>query len=239
MSLAQKTETWGNVNHSWLGSARGRTSTQTIEMKVSAFTLGTHAPNGYFPDGIALAKPTSGANAGFGVPLASRVDEQQTITITGTPTGGTIALTLDGETVSGIAYNATAATVKTALETLSNVSLGDIVVTGGPGPGTPWVVTFSVATKWAGRDVPQMTAASSLTGGTAPVVAVTTTTAGGSGVTDGSDILAGFLLFPKAVAAGDAVTHGALLDTGRIIVASLPFTLSVNQRATNPHFVWA
>lgn len=237
MKLAQTTETFGNQSHSWLGSARGRTSTRTVALKVSAFTANTHYPNGYFPDGLPLAVPTSGSNAGFAVPLAARVNEGQTVTITGGPTGGSITLTLDGETTAAIAYNATAATVKTTLENLSNVRVGSVTVTGGAGPATPWVVTFD-GTQYGGLDVPQMTATSSLTGGTSPVVAVTTTTAGGSGVADGSDVLAGFLLFPQGVTTGDTVVHGPLLDTGRVITANLPVALSANQRATNSHFVW-
>jgi hypothetical protein len=237
MKLASTTETFGNVSHTWLGSARGRTSAQTASLKVSAFTPNTHYPNGYFPDGLPLAKATSGANAGFYVPLAARPNEGQTVTITGTPTGGTFTLTLDGETTGAIAYNAAASAVTTALEGLSNIRVGAVVVTGGPGPGTPWVVTFS-GTQHQGTDMPQMTAASSLTGGTSPTVVVTTTTAGGSGVSDNSDVLAGFLLFPQSVSASDSVIHGPLLDVGRIIVANLPVALSAAQRATNTQFVW-
>lgn len=237
MKLAQTTETFGNVNHSWLGSARGRTSTRTVALKVSAFTANTHYPNGYFPDGLPLAVPTSGANAGFAVPIGARPNEGQTVTITGVPTAGTFTLTLDGETTAAIAYNASAAAVTTALEGLSNIRVGSVTVTGGPGPGTPYVVTFS-GTQYSGTDVPQMSATSSLTGGTAPAVAVTTTTAGGSGTSDGSDVLAGFLLFPQSVASTDTVIHGPLLDVGRIIVANLPIALSANQRATNTQFVW-
>src|SRR5436190_22212389 len=82
----------------------------------------------------------------FDLPLARL--NAQTITIEGTPTGGTFTVTYtsqDGrtETTYGIAYNANAAAVQTALETLANVSAGDVTVSGGPGPGTPWVVTIN------------------------------------------------------------------------------------------------
>lgn len=238
MKLKQSEEVFGNQNHSWLGSARGLDSTRPVALKVSAFTANVHFPSLFFPDGLALALPTSGANAGFAVPMAAKANEGQTVTITGIPTGGTFTLTLDGETTAAIAYNATAAAVTTALENLSNVRVGSVTVTGGPGPTTPWVVTFT-GTQYSGTDVPQMTATSSLTGGTAPAVAVTTSTAGGSGVTDGSDILAGFLAYPQAVTAADTVVHGPLLDHGRIITANLPIALSAQQRATNSQFVWA
>lgn len=101
--------------------------------------------------------------------------EVQTVTITGTPTGGDLTLTLAGETTGAIAYNAAAGAVETALEALPGIEPGDVSVTGGPGPGTPWVVTFTAAQ----GNVGQMTAnGSGLTGGVAPAVAVTTTTPG-------------------------------------------------------------
>jgi hypothetical protein len=103
-------------------------------------------------------------------------NEVQTVTITGAPTGGTFTLTWSGQTTAAIARNATATTVRTSLEALSNIGVGDVTVTGGPGPTTPWAVTFTGAL--SATDVPQMTATSSLTGGTTPAVAVTTTNAG-------------------------------------------------------------
>jgi len=120
---------------------------------------------------------------GGSVLLTGGTNEAQTVTITGTPTGGTFTLTYDGQTTSAIAYNATAATVDAALEALSNLGPGDVTVTGGPGPGAAWVVTF--AGTRAGINVPQMTATASLIGGTTPAVAVTTTTSGGGGTVRG------------------------------------------------------
>ncbi|MEU8136579.1 hypothetical protein [Streptodolium elevatio] len=109
--------------------------------------------------------------------------EQQQVAITGTPTGGTFTLTFDGETTSGIAYNATAANVKTALEALPNVEAGDITATGGALPGTPVVVTFGGSL--SGTNVAQMTgSAASLTGGTTPAVVVTTTAGGAVSMLD-------------------------------------------------------
>lgn len=99
-------------------------------------------------------------------------NEVQTVTITGTPTGGSFTLTYGGNTTGAIAYNATAGAVQTALRALPNTQ--DAVVAGGPGPGTPWTVTWG-----NGKDVAQMSATGSFTGGTAPAVAVTTTTPGG------------------------------------------------------------
>lgn len=107
-------------------------------------------------------------------------DEVQTVTITGTPTGGTFTLTFDGQTTANIAYNAIGSAVQSALVALSNLNTGDVVVTGGPGPGTPYVVTFGGAK--GSQDVPTMTASGTLlTGGTTPAVGVAVTTPGAPG----------------------------------------------------------
>jgi hypothetical protein len=118
------------------------------------------------------ARPLQGAP----VPAAG-VDEVQTITITGTPTGGTYTLTFSGQTTSAIPYNATASAVQSALEALSNIAAGDVLCAGGPHPGTPVTATFGG--NYDGADVPQMTATGSFTGGTTPAITVTTTTPGG------------------------------------------------------------
>lgn len=67
-------------------------------------------------------------------------------------TGGTFTLTFDGQTTGNIAYDATAGTVETALEALSNIT--NVTVTGTGAPDDPWVITFMDSTD----DVPLMTA---------------------------------------------------------------------------------
>lgn len=69
-------------------------------------------------------------------------NEKQSIRIPADCNGGTFTLTFDGQTTGTIAYNANAATVLAALEALSNIAPGDVIVTGGAGPATPWVVEF-------------------------------------------------------------------------------------------------
>jgi hypothetical protein len=106
--------------------------------------------------------------------------EVQRITITGTPTGGTFTLTFNSQTTTGIAYNATASAVQTALEALSNIDPGDVTATGGSLPGS--FVTLTFGGQYAGTDVAAITANSaSLTGGTTPTVTPTTITPGGTG----------------------------------------------------------
>ncbi|MFE5332953.1 hypothetical protein ACFRCG_41875 [Embleya sp. NPDC056575] len=105
--------------------------------------------------------------------------EVQTVTITGSPTGGTFTLTYDSQTTGAIAYNATSTVLKAALEALSNIDVGDVTCAGGPLPGTAITVTFGGGL--SGTNVVQMTASGvGLTGGTTPAVTVTTTTGGGT-----------------------------------------------------------
>lgn len=67
--------------------------------------------------------------------------DQQDIALTGGPTGGTFTLTFSGQTTSALAFDATAATIDTALEALSNIGAGDVSV--GGNPGGPWRVVFT------------------------------------------------------------------------------------------------
>ncbi len=59
-------------------------------------------------------------------------------------TGGTFALSFDGQTTAAIAYNATAATVEAALELLSTIGAGNIDLTESATPGfTTYQCTFA------------------------------------------------------------------------------------------------
>ena len=51
-----KTETFGAGDQSWLRSSHGLRNAKTEMVNVSAFTAGTHYPNGYIPSGTPVAK---------------------------------------------------------------------------------------------------------------------------------------------------------------------------------------
>lgn len=112
--------------------------------------------------------------------LGSNTNAQQTLTLTGTPTGGTFTLTFNGQTTAPISYNASSAAVSAALAALSNIgSTANIAVTGGALEAAPIVVQFEGF--WGNQPVALMTANSSgLTGGTSPVVTPTTSVTGTS-----------------------------------------------------------
>lgn len=103
-------------------------------------------------------------------------DDVQTITITGTPTGGTFTLTLDGQTTSPLAFSASAGAVQAALEALTNIGTGNVLCSGGALPGSGVVCTFRAG--MAFRPVDLMTSTDSFTGGTAPASHVAHTTPG-------------------------------------------------------------
>src|SRR5260370_18852434 len=85
-----------------------------------------------------VAKQYFDSSAAFTV--QSKQDEVQTLTITGGPTGGTFTLTFGSQTTATINWNDSAATVQTRLQALSSIGAGNALVTGGPGPATPFIV---------------------------------------------------------------------------------------------------
>lgn len=134
--------------------------------------------------GTVMAKITSGSEAGkIGPYQAAGTNEVQTITKSGTVSGGTYTLTVDGETTAAIPYDATASQIKTAIAALAGVEADDITVTGGPLHSTPVVVTF-VGVE-GGRDVPAITIDTTALTGSTPGASVAQTTQGVAGATDG------------------------------------------------------
>lgn len=124
--------------------------------------------------------------------LGTNQNDVQTVTVTGTPTGGSFTLTYGGQVTGNIAYNASAATVQAALVALSNIGNStNVAVTGGALPGSAVVVTFQGL---LGNEpqTPMTANGAGLTGGTTPAVTVTHTTPGTTaekiiGVFDGPD----------------------------------------------------
>jgi hypothetical protein len=118
------------------------------------------------------------ANVQVFVDQAAGTNEVDSLTTTGTPTGGTLTLTVNGQTTAGIAFNAAAATVQSALEALSNVAVGDVTCTGG---ALPTAVTITWGGNLAGQPVTVTANGAGLTGGTTPTAVVTNTTPGSLG----------------------------------------------------------
>lgn len=142
-----------------------------------------------------VASFTFSANAQSGDPLPGKTgpilvtgttpingtNEVQTITIGGTPTGGTFTLSFKGKTTGAVSWSSTnsvlVANIDGALEGLATVGTNGVttaVATATNGIGT-YTVTFGG--NLAKLDVPVITASSSLSG-TSPTLAIATTTPG-------------------------------------------------------------
>lgn len=145
------------------------------------FTEDAYAVGKRCDESLVVTVPTC-VNGGYGGPITvtcnSPANEVQSLATTGTPTGGTITLTFQGQTTTAIAYNASAATVQAALLALSNLDSGEVTAAGGALGTAPVTLTF--AGRYAGANVPKMTVTTALTGGTNPTAAITVTTEGGS-----------------------------------------------------------
>jgi len=101
-------------------------------------------------------------------------NEHQTVLVVAD--GGTFPLTFEGQTVTGIAWNATAAAIKTALATLSNLDAAEIVTTGGPVNSV--AVNIEFKGRWAGHNVDLMTSSTASLTGSGKAVTVGTPVAG-------------------------------------------------------------
>jgi hypothetical protein len=211
------------VGRPWLMSTLGIEANQTVTLDLTQFSETLHwteaskyQPERKLKSGIPLGKNTS---TGLWEPYSPVTNEVQTATITGSPTGGTFTLTFSGQTTVAIAYNATAATVQSALEALSNVAPGDIVVTGNA--GGPYTLTFGG--QYLGDNVASITATASLTGGTTPGVTMATTTAGGTATaSDGTQTFRGFLFTEVSFYPGSTKVGAPLMVHGQIDVSKLP-----------------
>lgn len=94
--------------------------------------------------------------------LSYREYQMQSLTLNGDPDGGTFTLTFNGQTTGPIAFDADAADVQAALEALSTIGAGNIVVTE-TSEGADYFFQFQGV--FADQDVPMMSAnGSGLTG---------------------------------------------------------------------------
>jgi hypothetical protein len=165
-------------NNEFLRSTKNKlTESYTVaKASITAQTIDGVANQKILPKGMVMAKITSGDDAGKIGPFqgGTLANEVQTITITGTPAGGTYRLAFNGVATAALNHNADAATIQAALLALPNVGPTDLAITG----TGPWTVTYGG--NLAGQNVAPITLdTNSLTGGTNPTVVIATTTQGG------------------------------------------------------------
>lgn len=203
---------YASTNPVW---ARDLLKSENHGVLVSGDLLLGKYTDGVVPSGTLIAvTATAGANFGLGGTYGGTTDEVQTVTVGGSGLTS-FTLTFSGQTTAAIAAAATAAQVQTALEALSNIGVGDVVVTGNA--GGPWTVTFAGAL--ADTDVAQMT--STPTGGSGTVT-VATTTAGGVDVNSaGLGKAVGLLINETKVKAGGRYLV-SLMHAGTVTRRLLP-----------------
>ncbi len=229
------------VGRPWLMSTLGIEANETITLDLSKFSETLHwteaskyQPERKLKSGIPLGKLSS---SGLFAPYNAVSNEVQTLTVTGGPTGGTFTITWNGQTTASIPYNATAAQVQTALEGLSNIAPGDVVVTGNA--GGPWTLTWGGAQ--LGENVAAPTTTEAFTGGTSPDITIATTTAGGAAATaDGADVFAGFLFTEVSFYPGSTKAAAPLMVHGQIDPSKLPVAFDPTDvpAGSNTNFVY-
>lgn len=151
----------------------------------------------------------NGNASGLGTPLRNAgapgngTNHVETLTTTGTPTGGTFTLTYMGWETAAIAFDAAAAAVQAALEALPSVGAGDIVCSGGALP--TGVVMTRAANLQKLNDGNIAMGTNSLTGGTTPTTDIAQTTPG---------VTADHRLAPKGAQVIDTTNGIAYINTG-------------------------
>lgn len=138
------------------------------------------------------------------VVVQAEYDEIQTVTITGTPTGGTFVLRFGGQNTTALNWNCSSSDMQTALRALSSITGSNVIVTGGPGPGTPFIVEFTGTMGYASQALITLQT-NSLTGGSSPSVTITEFEAGSTWTT----ITSGFTLYRVYARAVFAVAQAA------------------------------
>jgi hypothetical protein len=154
-------------------SADGAPESKMGGVTVDWSTVTAAGSDTLWPDGTTVL--TGQKALRFGQILAQITQrEVQTVTVSGTPTGGNTVL---GVVIAGVShtvtvpYNATA----TSAQALFDTALGTNVATvsGGALPGTALTVTFNVS-----ENVATMTHTDAYTGGSSPAAAIATSTQG-------------------------------------------------------------
>lgn len=117
----------------------------------------------------------------YGTPTEG-VDEVQTLTIGGTPTGGSFQLGFGGKTTAAINWtdvdSTLVAAIDSALEALSNIGAGDVTVAAGTLSSGIGTVTITFGADLGKLALPLITIADDSLEGSEPTLAVAETTAG-------------------------------------------------------------
>lgn len=215
ISLDITRDTWGVDSLDWLAMRKGFDTCRPVTLDLSLFAAG-HYVNGFIPSGTLLGKVTA---SGLYGPYGGVSDEIQLLTIGGSGLTS-FTVTFGGQTTTAIAAAATAAQVQAALEALSTIGAGNMVVTGAN--GGPYTLRF--AGTLGNADRAQVT--TTPTGGTGTVTPTTVTAGGAENASDGREVAQGHLLQGVHVhdSMGNTFTRSlaAMLWEGVAIIHKLP-----------------
>lgn len=135
-------------------------------------------------------------------------DAKQSVTITGTPTGGTFVLRFGGVNSGAINWNTTAAQLQTILTAMTSIGAGGCIVTGGPGPGAALIVEFTGPVVGGAPQALMTLQTNSLTGGVSPSVTMASTQTGIAWATNSANsfqFVGGVITFNSALASTQVV----------------------------------
>lgn len=165
---------------------------QVIYALLNSFNLGGSSKQVPSMGGSYIAKGFSD-----GITMTAGANEVQTLTIAGSPTGGTYRLRYKGKETTDLAYNAAAAAIQSALQALTTVGSGNLLVSGS-GP-----YTITAAGTLAGQELELIQVVrAAFTGGTTPSASVAKTTRGGYTLLDVVPILGNPEVFAASSFAG-------------------------------------
>lgn len=114
-----------------------------------------------------------------GAPVAG-TNEVQTLTIGGTPTGGTFVLSYEGRSTTAIPWNSTNATLLASMQTALDAAYGTNSIVAAAGTLTAGIgtITLTFGGNLARKAVVNMVVANNSLTGTAPTLAIAETTPG-------------------------------------------------------------
>lgn len=220
ISLDITRDTWGVDSLDWLALRKGINTCRPATLDLSLFSAG-HYVNGFIPSGTLIGKVTATALYG---PYGGVSDAVQLLTEGGAGLTS-FTVTFGAQTTTSLAALATAATVQAALEALSSIGAGNIVVTGNA--GGPYTLRFAGTLANAAR----ATVTTTPTGGTGTVTPSVVTVGGAENASDGREVAKGHLLQGVRVhdRMGNAYTRAAvaMLWEGCVIIHKLPLFSTV------------
>lgn len=120
-------------------------SQRTFSMEVGSNAIRSfHMRNCLFTEfGLTFNKKDVVKIAGTILAQAGYDDKVRWLSYVGTVTAGTFTITVGANTTTALAYNATAATIQTAIAALASVGSGNVLVTGGILTATPMRILFT------------------------------------------------------------------------------------------------